>query len=120
MARSNVKIRRGGRRRNKAVKSLLNSDLNIYHCNLRGLDFKRASLQSIISSLNPNVVTLNETQYHGNKKIQLVGYESYCRNRTNKGGGGIATAVNEAEAVYALKVHEGVGDDEIVITRHEK
>ena len=65
-------------------------------------------------------MTLNETQYHGDKKIQLVGYESYCRNRTNKGGGGIATAVNEAEAVYALKVHEGVGDDEIVITRHEK
>ena len=112
----NKKIRRGGKSRNNFVYHNNFSDLKIYHCNLRGFDSKRASLETIISSLKPNIVSLNETHYQGSKKINLRGYETFSRNRITKGGGGIATAVCNAEAEHALKVSEGNDDNEFMIT----
>ena len=54
-----IKVCRGGKSRNKFVKKNDNSGLKIYHSNLRGFDSKCISLESIISSLKPNIVTLN-------------------------------------------------------------
>ena len=62
-----IKIRRG-RRRQKNVKRLYSSDLNILHCNIRGYDSKQVSLQSILSASKPNLVILNETHYVSRKQ----------------------------------------------------
>ena len=51
------------------------------------------SLQAILEAVRPNVVTLNETHYKNNKKINIEGYVAYNKNRQNINGGGVATAI---------------------------
>ena len=114
-----IKIRRG-RRRQKNVKRLYSSDLNILHCNIRGYDSKQVSLQSILSASKPNLVILNETHYQGNKEIKIKGYDTFCKNRQSSAGGGIATAVLKKDFKHALKIGEGTGSDEFLITRHSQ
>ena len=114
------RIRRGGK--NGRYKNFLNfktcEEWNIYHCNVRGYDSKRVSLQTILETVRPNVVTLNETHYVNKKKVNIDGYTVYNKNRNNMNGGGVATAIISADAKYALKVKEGIEGDEFLVTKH--
>ena len=49
--------------------------------------------------------------------VSLKPYTSWTRNRTEKGGGGIATAVSQAFKNHAVGAGEGEQDDEFLITR---
>ena len=50
---------------------------------------------------------LNETQLVGNMKVNLPAYTTWSRNRTDKGGGGIATAVHQQYSATAVGIGEG-------------
>ena len=115
--------RRGGRRRNNRNRcnNFKKSDVwRIYHNNIRGYDSKQTSLKSILSTIRPNVITLNETLYRGNRKLIIDGFQTYQRNRSDNSGGGIATAIVTNEFKSTMKVKEGEENDEYVITRHSQ
>ena len=120
LVKKKPRIRRGGkgRFRNNLDDFKLCDQWQIYHCNIRGFDSKSSSLKSILETVQPNVVTLNETHYMNNKKLNIEGYVTFNRNRKNVNGGGIATCIKIKDAVDALKVFEGSNDDEMLITRH--
>ena len=65
------------------------------------------------------MVILNETQLVGKMQVKLKAYTTWNRNRTEKGGGGIATAVHQQFSDTAVGVGEGEHDDEYLITRVE-
>ena len=92
--------------------------LNILHSNIQGYQSKALSLEAIVNAKNVDVVTINETQAIGNKCVSLPGFKPFGRNRKCAGGGGIVTFVKNSVTADTLKVFEGDGDDEIVITRH--
>ena len=103
------KIRRGGRNK-KSVNIVKTCDLwFIYYINVNNLDARKCSLESIISSNSYSVATINETHYQGSKKVNVPGYLTYSKNRTDKNAGGIATAVIDTDAAYCVKVDEGHG-----------
>ena len=52
------------------------------------------------------------------KKFSLPGYSTYNKNRINKAMGGVATAIREDTAGFALKIAEGNEDNEFIITHH--
>ena len=117
------KIRSGGRLRSKnnRCRNFKKSDCwRIYHNNIRGYDSKQISLKAILSTVKPNVITLNETLYKGNKKLLIDGFKTYPRNRSGNSGGGIVTAVVSDENDNTVKVKEGEGNDEFIITRHSQ
>ena len=117
-----TRIRRGGIGRNRNNKNSLNllDKWSIYHSNIRGFDSKRISLETILETVRPNIVTLNETHFMNKKKLNLEGYVTFQRNRSNVKGGGVATAICQNESNRVMKVKEGVDKDEFVITRHSQ
>ena len=62
---------------------------------------------------------INETLLTGNMKISLSPYSSWYKNRTEKGVGGVATAVSQQYKDSAVGAEEGQGEDEYLITRLE-
>ena len=92
--------------------------LNILHSNIQGFPSKALSLKAIANAKNVDIIAINETQAIGNKCVSLPGFKPFGRNRKDTGGGGIVTFVKNCLTADALKVYEGEGDDEIVITRH--
>ena len=73
----------------------------------------------VIEKVRPSCVALNETQLVGRTKVSLASYKSWTKNRTEKGGGGIATAVSQSFKDSSVSAGEGEGDDEFLVTRVE-
>ena len=98
-------------------KPVLNCDKwSIMHTNIRGFDSKVLSLQTMVDGAD--IVTINETFLKNNRKLRLPGFTCYNRNRINVHGGGIATCVNNKDAIDTLKVSEGLNEEEFLVTRH--
>ena len=95
---------------------------SIYQLNIRGLNSKKSSLESILSSLNPspNLLVISESHMKFETKANIPGYSSYSRNRKDKSQGGIVTSVRDDESIDCLKVTEGQDCNEFIITRHSK
>ena len=94
--------------------------LYVIHSNIRGLNSKVLSLQSIMKVKDADIVTVNETQLVGEKKVEIPGYKCHKRNRTGVGGGGIATYVRTDLVQDTLEVFKGVDNDEVLLTRHSQ
>ena len=111
------KRRRGGGNANKVIR---NKDFNVYLVNLRGAKSKLVSLQAIVDDPNvkPDLANLVETNLKGSSKLDVKGFYSFSRNRKNKHMGGVSTLVKENDVKHVLKVSEGAGDNEYLITRH--
>ena len=62
---------------------------------------------------------MNETQLVGNMKVTIDHHDSWNKNRTKKGGGGIATAVSQLFSDCTVGVGEGENEDEYLVTRIE-
>ena len=86
---------------------------------MRGYKSKERSLMKVIKKVRPSCVALNETQLVGRTKVSLASYKSWTKNRTEKGGGGIATAVSQSFKDSSVSAGEGEGDDEFLVTRVE-
>ncbi len=104
---------RGGKRWNSNVKySKDTADLSIYHNNIRGFLSKAESLAAIVKAVEPSIVTLNETNAHGNIKPVIDGYYTYAQNRTDKSMGGISTSVPNSETNNSISLKCGSDDVE--------
>ena len=88
----------------------------IVHSNIRGFSSKCESMKHIARSAD--VVTINETFMKGKAKPNLPGFQVYSRNGKSFKSGGIATCVSFRNLNECLKLFEGDGEDEIIITRH--
>ena len=93
------------------------NSFSILLINLRGYKSKETSLKKIIKTVQPSAVLLNETLLSGRMKVSLFPYTTWCKNRTEKGGGGVSTSVGEKFKDSAIGAGEGKGDDEYLITR---
>ena len=113
-----VKTRRGRRKKQKYVNS--NDKWSIYQSNIRNLDSKQTSLESIVSSNMFSLVVLNETHLQKGRKVTIPGYVSYTRNRIDKASGGISTSVIDNDSSTCVRVEEGNGDNEFIVTRHSQ
>ena len=50
-------------------------------------------------------------------KVSIPTYTSWTKNRTEKGGGGIATSVASRYKDYAVGAGQGENEDEYLVTR---
>ena len=107
------------RYRGKGKTNRRDSTFTVLLSNIRGYKSKEHSLKKIIKKVKPSMILLNETQLIGNMKVSLKPYTSWTRNRTEKGGGGIATAVSQTYKNQAVGAGEGEKEDEFLITRIE-
>ena len=85
--------------------------------NLRGFRSKRQSLKKIISIEKPSVVAINESQLTGRMTVSLKPMICWSKNRENKSGGGVATAVSPIYRDSTIWVGESEGENEYIITR---
>ena len=115
---------RRGRARNKRIidndVQILKDDnkCSLYHLNIRGMNSKKNSMEKILKTLSPQIVTLNETALRFKVKPKLENFVAFNRNRHAKIMGGVATFVNEKDKDSFVKLAEGENDDEFLITRH--
>ena len=112
--------RRKKRYRGRGKKNNRQNKFSILLSNLRGFRSKQQSLKGILKEVKPQMVLMNETQLGGKMKVRLEGYTCWTRNRTEQGGGGVATAVAGNIKEFCLGAGEGQMNDEYLITRIEK
>ena len=86
---------------------------------MRGFKSKKKSLVKVIKKTSASMVALNETLLTGKTKMSLPPFTTWTKNRTEKGGGGIATAVSERYKDCSVLAGEGEGEDEFLVTRLE-
>ena len=65
------------------------------------------------------MILMNETQLVNRMSVSLDTYSTWTKNRTIKGGGGIATLVSQNIRDLAVRAGEGEKEDEYIITRIE-
>ena len=65
------------------------------------------------------MLVMNETLLMGSTKVSIPGYLSWSKNRTEKGGGGIATSVANQYKDLAVGAGQGEDEDEYLVTRIE-
>ena len=87
---------------------------------LEKFDCRLTSLKAIINVHKFSVIVLNETHFQAGRKMDLQGYTSYTRNRTERISGGISTSVANSESEYCVRVDEGIGRNEFLVTRHSQ
>ena len=98
------------RERGKKTQGKLN-EFSVMLVNLRGFWSKRQSLKKIISIEKPSVVAINESQLTGRMKVSPKPMLCWSKNRENKGGGGVATAVSPVYKDSAIGVGESEGEN---------
>ena len=87
--------------------------------NLRGYRSKETSLKKILTKVRPSMIAMTKTLLSGNRKVALPPYVSWDKQRKEKGGGGVSTAVSSEYSNYTVGAGEGREDDEYLITRVE-
>ena len=105
--------RRGGKGKHKTT------SLVIMNNNVCGYNSKKSSFKNIMTTLSPDIVTLQETNVSGSNRINIdKRYFTSLRNRkTAQKMGGVATAVANSLKNNTVKVGEGQNEDEYLITR---
>ena len=94
--------------------------LKILHSNIRGFVSKQTSLSEILAVESPDIVTLNETNLKGKKKINLKNYVSFCKN-SDLNSHGISSSFASYLKPHSVKVSEDDGGvDEYMVTRLER
>ena len=107
------------RHRERGKQHAKENDFTILLSNLRGFRSKKHSLEKAVKKVKPSMILLNETQMLGKAKVYLKSYTSWSRNRSVKGGGGVATSVARQYMDSTVGAGEGVGEDEYLVTRIE-
>ena len=63
--------------------------------NSAGLTSKKESFFNLVNSLNPSIITIQETKHTKIRNLNLPGYQNFERLRNGKSGGGILTCIIE-------------------------
>ena len=92
---------------------------SIYLTNIQSVKSRITSLQSIVNTLESDIVVINETNLKKNDKLKLEGFKCFSRNRQNAAMGGVATCVKDEHSSNTLKVSTG-DNEEYIITRHSQ
>ena len=87
--------------------------------NLRGYKSKEISLKKLVKKTRPSAVAMNETLFSGNMNVSMPPYICWSKNRSEKGGGGVTTAVSQQFKDFAVGAGQGQEEDEYLITRFE-
>ena len=87
------------------------------HLNPRGWTSKQDSIVKLVHDLKPDYINVNETQLQGKNEIHLKAYTTFSKNRTDKIGGGICSAVASNLRQSAVCVGEGGEGDEWLAVR---
>ena len=82
------------------------------------IQFKKESIKEILEVEAPDVLLLNDTALKGNRKVKILKYFSYTKNR-DKAKGGVATVIKDNLKNNTIKVDEGRDGDEYIITRYD-
>ena len=94
-----------------------NEDLKVILSNIRGWWGKREALDAIIASESCDIIALCETFTSGKRHPSVKGFTTYFRNRVQRAMGGIALIIKDEKAKYAVKVEEGVGENEFIAVK---
>ena len=86
---------------------------------MRGYKSKETSLKKVAKKLMPSMILLNETLLTGKTKVSMSPFMWWSKNRTDKGGGGIASAVSQQYKHCTVGAGEGAETDEYIISRLE-
>ena len=106
--------RRGGKKRNKKPK-----DITLYYVNINGYQSKKDSLEEIVKSIEPDIVTLVETKVSKNKVFkEWEPYYQCLRKNCTRGKGGIMCAFKKG-TVKSVRNVTSVDDDRILTCRVE-
>ena len=101
------KIRRGKRRNNVKFYDDDNK-WTLFHLNIQGFKSKSKSFNAIMSQVNANCITLNETCLRKRQKMQISNYKYFTRNRCDgQIMGGISTFVCDMEKDYVVQTKIG-------------
>ena len=103
----------------RGVQNRRQNSFSVLLVNLRGYKSKEMSLRKFVKKIRPSVVAMNETLLTGNMKVSMPPYTCWSKNRSEKGGGGITTAVSQQFKDCAVGAGQGEKDDEYLITRFE-
>ena len=116
----NIKTpKKRNRYRGKGQKKRKDMLFSVMLINLRGYKSKESSLKKLMKKKRPSILLLNETQMCGKMNVSLPPYTGWSRNRSEKGGGGIASVVAHQYKNSTTQAGEGEGNDEYLITRIE-
>ena len=91
--------------------------LRMLHLNPRGWTSKQDSIVKLVNELKPDYINVNETQLQGKNEINLKAYNTFSKNRTDRIGGGICSAVASNLRQNAVCVGEGGEGDEWLAVR---
>ena len=87
----------------------------LFNLNICGFRSKRISFDAIMTQLQTNFITLNETCLRNKQKWNIINYKSFNRNRcTGQIMGGVSTSVIVDEKEYVVRTKL----DEFIVTRH--
>ena len=84
--------------------------LSILVNNGRGFYGKRESVSAILAREQIDIACFCETLFAGTRFTELQGYNTFFKNRKEKGGGGVAILIKQELAMYAVKVASGEGE----------
>ena len=87
--------------------------LSIIGTNSAGLKGKMESFFNLINHFSPSIITIQETKHKKIGTLKLPGYQIFEKVRSNKGGGGLLTAV--VEDFNPVLVSQGKEDTEIIV-----
>ena len=103
-------------RRSKDNKKKQTVNIKLIHSNIDGYTSKKESVNEIIETEKPDIMTLNDTKLKGKLKVKVPNYFSYDKNR-EKYKGGVSTIIANHLKHNTMKVTEGKEDDEYIVTR---
>ena len=105
--------------RGRGSKNVCKNSFSVLLVNLRGYQSKEMSLRKLIKKIRPSMVAMNETLLSGTMKVSMPPYTCWLKNRSEKGGGGVANAVSQQYKNSAVGAGQGEEEDEYLITRFE-
>ena len=91
-----TKSRRSYSRKNRIKEAYISKrNLVVIGNNANGLNMKKESLLYLINTLKPCAITIQETKFTHKGTFKIPGFKTFEYIRTDKGGGGLFTAVLE-------------------------
>ena len=110
--KSKDEIRKEKEERDTNIDDFRTRKLRMMVSNVRGWFSKKESAEAIFIANKVDIILLSETLMTASRFPELVGFTTYHRNRTSRGGGGIAIMLRNEVAKFAVRVDVGALENE--------